>query len=228
MSKIKDLLDTDKPREKAERFGIESLQDEELLALIISSGTVGSSALDISHDIISDSRSLSALINRPLCYFQEYNGVGKATAVKIAAVFEIAKRINDKQLFIYEENQQITSEYLYHRYALKMASLTQEQLVIVILNKNKQIVNERIVYRGNDNEININYRDILRLLMIHNGYYFYLVHNHPNGTLSPSQSDINFTKTISEKARHVKAYLIDHIIITKSGYYSLLHERLLN
>ena len=227
MSKIKDLEEFDKPREKAERFGIESLKDEELLALIISSGTVGASSLEIARDIINDCRYLSALVNKPLPYFYMYRGVKKANAFKILAVFEIAKRINEKQLFVYEENKPVTSEYLYHRYALKLAGQSQEQLIIVILNKNKQIINEKVVYHGDDNNIPINYRDILRLLMIHNGYYFYLIHNHPNGSSLPSRADIAFTRTINEKAKQLKAKLLDHIIISKNGYFSFLHAQLL-
>ena len=69
MSKIQDLPIVEKPREKAERFGIESLKDEELLALIINSGTVGHSSLDIAKDILRDSGNLSSLINKPSMYF---------------------------------------------------------------------------------------------------------------------------------------------------------------
>ena len=108
-----------------------------------------------------------------------------------------------------------------------MSSESQEQLIIVILNKNKQIVNEKILYIGNDNEISVNYRDIIRLIMIHNGYYFYLVHNHPNNTFEPSKADIALTKKIDEKAKSINVKLIDHLIISREGYYSFLHAQLL-
>ena len=99
---------------------------------------------------------------------------------------------------------------------------------MIILNKNKQIINENVLYHGDDNNIVINYRDILRLLMIHNGYYFYLIHNHPNNSFLPSEADIDFTKRIQEKAKLVNAKLLDHIIIYNGGYYSFLHAQLFN
>ena len=125
MSKIQDLPLVEKPREKAERFGIESLKDEELLALIINSGTVGHSSLDIARDILNDCHYLSALINKPLLYFHGFKGLKKANAFKLLAVLEIAKRIKERHLFTREENQVITSEYLYQRYALRLVGLTQ-------------------------------------------------------------------------------------------------------
>ena len=226
MSKIQDLPIIEKPREKAERFGIESLKDEELLALIINSGTVGHSTLDIARDILTDCHSLSGIINKPLPYFCGFKGLKEAKAFKLLAVSEIAKRIKERQFYSREENQTITSETLYQRYALRLLGLTQEQLIIVILNKNKQIITEKVLYCGDENNIPINPRDILRLLMIHNGYYFYLIHNHPNDSFLPSEADIAFTKRIEEKARHINAKLLDHIIISRKGYYSFLHAHI--
>ena len=228
MGKIQDLPVTEKPREKAERFGIESLKDEELLALVINSGTIGHSSLDIARDILFDCGNLSLLINKPSLYFYGFKGLKKARALSIIAALEIAKRVNEKQLFNNEENQVVTSEILFRRYSFRLSGSTQEELIIVILNKNKQIINEQSVYRGDDNNIMINYRDILRLLMIHNGYYFYLIHNHPNNTFLASDADVLFTKKIEEKAKQIHVKLLDHIIISKSGYYSFLHEKLIS
>ena len=226
MGKIQDLPIVEKPREKAERFGIESLKDEELLAIIINSGTVGHSSLDIAKDVLSDCGNLSLLINKPSLYFYGFKGLKKAKAIKILAVSEIAKRINEKQLFANEENMPVTSDILYRRYSFRLAGSSQEELIIVILNKNKQIIYEKILYQGDDNNISVNYRDILRLLMIHNGYYFYLIHNHPNGDPFPSESDVSFTKKIQQKTEKLGVKLLDHLIISRDGYYSFLHERL--
>jgi len=227
MSKIQDLPIVDKPREKAERFGIESLNDEELLAIIINSGTVGHSSLDIAKDILLECGSLSSLINKPPVYFYGFKGLKKAKALKIMAVSEISKRINEKQLINCEENKTVTSESLYQRYSIRLKDSIQEQLIIVILNKNRQVICEQVLYQGDDNNIYVNYRDILRLLMMHNGYFFYLIHNHPNGTDYPSNSDVILTKRIADKAKYFNVKLLDHIIISPSGYYSFLHAKVL-
>ena len=226
MGKIKDLPSVDKPREKAERFGIESLKDEELLALIIDFGTVGHSSLDIARDLLDDCHYLNELLYKPKQYFFSFKGLKTAKALKLMAVVEIARRIAEKQRLMYEEKTEVTSESLYRRYSITLAKMSQEVLAIVILNKNKQIIYERILYQGDDSNMTINSRDILRLLMIHNGYFFYLIHNHPNNSLLPSELDISFTKRIREKAKLFNVKLVDHLIISSNGYYSFLHDNL--
>ena len=226
MGKIKDLAVIDKPREKAERFGIETLKDEELLALIINSGTVAHSSLDIARELLKETHYLSELMNKPAAYFASFKGLKKAKAVRLSAALEIARRINEKQRLIYEEKAEVNSETLYQRYSISLNHLEQEVLAIIILNKNKQIVFEKILYQGNDANISVNHRDILRLLIVHNGTYFYLIHNHPNDSLEPSELDVKFTNKIKEKAAKVNATLLDHLIISRTGYYSFLHAQI--
>ena len=111
MSRIKDLSIIDKPREKALRFGIETLSDEELLALIINSGIVGYSSLDIARDILNDCHYLSELLYKPSEYFKSFKGLKDAKALKLVAALEVAKRINEKQHLLQEENIVIISPY---------------------------------------------------------------------------------------------------------------------
>lgn len=226
MGKINDLLKFDKPREKAERFGIEKLTDAELLALIISVGTMGHSSLEIAKDLLNDSGSLSNLLGKPHQYFQTFKGLKKVNALKLASVMEIARRIDEKRSLIKEENMEVNSDTLYHRYSLSLMGQVQEVFNIIILNKNKQIVYETTLYKGNDNRIIISIRDIVRLILLHNGYYYYLIHNHPNDSSEPSEADIDFTMKIKAKTDKIGVKLLDHLIITKSGYYSFLHDKL--
>ena len=227
MAKIQDLSLLEKPREKAIRFGVEKLKDEELLALIINVGTVGHSSLEIAKDIMNDVRSFDVLLGKPVEYYYSFRGLNKVNSLKLASLFEIVKRVGQKQHLIYEQGSGVTSESLYQRYSLSMAGLTQEHFVLVILNKNKQIIFETTLYKGNDVCAVVSTREILRLLSIHNGYYFYMIHNHPNNTLEPSRSDVEFTENIKDKSTKIGAKLLDHLIITSNDYYSFLHERLI-
>jgi len=226
MGKIIDLSTLDKPREKAERFGIEKLSDQELLALIINVGTVGHSSLEIAQELLKDAGSLTNLLNRPHQYFQTFKGLKKVNALKLAAVMEIARRIDEKRHLEKEEKTTISSDALYHRYSLSLMGQVQEIFNIIILNKNKQIVYETTLYKGNANNVIISMRDIVRLILLHNGYYYYLIHNHPNDSLEPSQADIDFTNKIKAKTDKIGVKLIDHLIITKNGYYSFLHAQM--
>lgn len=225
MSKIDDLPTLDKPREKAARFGIETLSDEELLALIINVGTVGHSSLDIAREVLNDCHSLTALYNKPYQYFHSFKGLKRVNALKLAATIEIAKRMNEKTRLVYEEKVEVNSDSLYQRYALSLVGQAQENFVLVILNKNKQIIFEKVLYKGDDENVTISPREIIHLLVLHNGYYFYLIHNHPNNSLSPSVSDITFTEKINKRAEKIGVKLLDHLIIGQTGYYSFLHSK---
>ena len=225
MGKIDDLPTLDKPREKAARFGIETLSDEELLALIINVGTVGHSSLDIARDVLNDCHTLTALYNKPYQYFHTFKGLKRVNALKLAATVEIAKRMNEKTRLVYEEKVEVNSESLYQRYALSLAGQNQENFVLVILNKNKQIIFEKVLYKGDEENVSVSAREIINLLVLHNGYYFYLIHNHPNNSLLPSDYDIEFTERINRRAEKIGVKLLDHLIIGQTGYYSFLHSK---
>lgn len=226
MAKIQDLGFLEKPREKAERFGIDKLTDSELLALIINVGTIGHSSLDIAREMMREAKSLNTLIGKPYEYYLSFKGINKVNALKLTAVYEILKRINEKQQLIYEENNAVTSETLFRRYSLSLAGQNVEHFILVILNKNKQIIFETTLYKGDNSCSVVSSREIIRLLSIHNGYYFYLIHNHPNGNLKPSQSDIEFTLTVNNKAKQIGVNLLDHLIITDKDYYSFFKDEL--
>lgn len=225
MSKIDDLPTLDKPREKAARFGIETLSDEELLALIINVGTVGHSSLDIAREVLNDCHTLTALYNKPYQYFHSFKGLKRVNALKLAATIEIARRMNEKTRLVYEEKVEINSDSLYQRFALSLVGQAQENIVLVILNKNRQIIFEKILYKGDDENVTISPREIINLLVLHNGYSFYLVHNHPNNSLQPSDYDIEITEKINKRAEKIGVKLLDHLIIGQTGYYSFLHAK---
>ena len=79
--------------------------------------------------------------------------------------------------------------------------------------------------KGDEENMSISPREIINLLVLHNGYYFYLIHNHPNNSLSPSVSDITFTEKINKRAEKIGVKLLDHLIIGQTGYYSFLHSK---
>lgn len=224
MGKINELDPFDKPREKAKRFGIDRLKDEELLALIINSGTVGHSSLDIARDIMYEVHYLDGLLNQPYQYFKRFKGLKTTNALKLAAVMEIAKRIHHKQQLVYEKEVLVSTESLFKRYQMFLGSLKQEVLIVIILDKSKQIIHETTLYKGNSNTLSVDHREILRLLLLYNGHYFYLIHNHPQASLSPSKADIKFTKNLKEKSEHIGIKLLDHIIVCLRGYYSFFHD----
>nr|MCR5505492.1 hypothetical protein [Bacilli bacterium] len=162
------------------------------------------------------------LASKSVKQFKMYKGVKDAKALTLAAIFEIAKRYNVKEMEYTE--QSIDSEYLYKKYKNRLIGQEQETLILIILNKQKKILHETTLYKGSNRKISVSFHDIFKLIMMYDGYYIYIIHNHPNGNSKPSKEDILFTGELSARCNKMEIVLLDHLIIGKDGYYSFLKE----
>jgi DNA repair protein RadC len=194
LGQIRDLPPLERPREKAIRYGIESLSNVELLAIIIGSGTKKNSALEIASKILSDKNGLINIFHCPYQDFIAYQGLNKVA-------------IGDEKT-------------IYLKYAPTLAREVQEKIVIIVLNRQKKIVYEHILSIGSENNVSCSMRDILRILVLNKGTYFYLIHNHPGNIIEPSEADIAFTSSIIAEAKRIGFSLLDHLIIGEKGAYS--------
>ena len=215
--KIKELPREIRPREKAEHFGIESLSDEELLALIIGSGVKGCSAMDISRDLLTTYLTLSSLSKSNLSSLEEHFGLSKITALKLLATFEFHNRLNSP---LYQHRYLVgSSQDIYERYRY-LENFTQEVLAVVLLNKKKEIIKEKILYRGTNNDLSISPKEICLEIISSRCSQFILIHNHPDGSINPSEDDIYATEVIKSTVESLQIKLLDHLIIYPGGYYS--------
>ncbi len=218
MSKIKSLPALERPREKAFHYGIEKLSDYELIAILIGSGTVDSSAIDIAYHMIQENHGLYNLVQKPFSDLVSIKGIGQSKAVKIIAAFEIAKRFNSLKAL--KDDIPLSSDTIYEKYKYLIGKSTQEHLYLVVLNRQKRVVHEVNLFKGNESSVNISNLKIIQTVLIHNGKYFYLIHNHPSGEILPSAEDINFTTDLIKECKKLKIMMLDHIIIGEEGYFS--------
>lgn len=214
---IKDLPSNEKPREKLMRYGVESLSNVELITIIIGSGTKNNSAMDVAYNLLRN-KGLLSLSHIPYEDYMKISGIKKAKALMLASIFELYRRLSTLHSDL--ESNEVTSLNVYHRYRDYLKGEAQEILGVLILDKNKQIITEKIIYKGTKNYIKTSSRDILKLLVLKEGTYFYLYHNHPDGSLEPSDSDIVFTESLIQETRKYGFILLDHLIITENGYFS--------
>lgn len=223
MGKIKDLPKCERPREKALLYGIESLTDIELLALVIGSGVKEHSALDISYNIFNDSHTWYELSNKSLSDFKRYPGLGNISSLRISAALEVAKRyvINKSRI----EEKEVNSNSLFMRYLPLLNSSSQERFILILLNKRKKIIREVELYKGTNKEISYSLHDLYKELLINEAKYYYVLHNHPSGVVEPSERDMLFTANIMVESRKINIELLDHLIIGKDSYYSFEQEK---
>lgn len=222
MNKISDIPKNQRPREKAVRYGFDTLSDAETLAIIISSGTREASAIDLANEILSNFGGLYNTITKPYEEFLKFKGIKQATATKLSAVFEIAKRYNSLRITNIENDENVDAENLFRKYVNSLAKFDHEVFIIIVLNKRKKIVFERTLFEGSEMEVSFSTRDVVKTVLSHNGYYFYVIHNHPSGDVLPSKQDIYLTSSLMKVCSSVGICLLDHLIIGKNRYYSFL------
>lgn len=209
------------PYEKLELFGEESLNLEELLAIILKTGIKNKNALQIAKEIMNlgeNGNSLRFLQDVSLLDLIKIEGIGKSKAIQIKAVAEIAKRMN----YPIQEKQKITSnEDVIRLFENEMKFEKRELIKVLILNNKNIILKIRNIAIGGTNYSIISPKDILSEAVKINAEKIILLHNHPSGDSTPSEADYKITKKIDEAANILGITLLDHIIIGDGNYRSI-------
>lgn len=218
MGTIKELPKIDRPREKALRYGINTLSDSELIALLLNKGYRDNNIVELSTSLLSKYGGIVGLLNVPITELKKNKGIKDVGALKIALIGELNKRISEKKSSV---NDVISDEkYLYNKYKSTFHQSNQEYLVLVIVNRNRRIIYETNIYKGQSDCIQIDFLDIYKELAKFDGKYFYLIHNHPNGECLPSEDDFITTLEIRSECERMNVKLLDHLIIGDGCYYS--------
>lgn len=216
---IKEMHENERPREKALFSGVESLNNVELLALMIKTGTKNVSSLDLANQILVTCQGFSRLTQLDLATLMQIKGIKQAKAIDILACIELARRLQ----FSYEdEGREIhhsRDAYLY--LCNKMQDLQQECFVALFLNTKNMIISEKMIYKGGLDASIVHPREIFKEAMHRSASKIIVCHNHPSGNPTPSIADVEVTKMIRETGEIVGIPLLDHIIIGKGKYVSL-------
>jgi DNA repair protein RadC len=226
---IRDLPQDQRPREKLAQLGAAALDNAELLALFLGTGTKGSSAVGIGRNLLASYGSLAALGGLPLGELAAHHGLGPAKASKLAAAFELGARVAREQIAAVPLE---TPESIHRVFAPQFSHLPQENVVVVSLDTRLRHVGTNLISVGTVNECTAHPREVLRPVITRAAPNFVLLHNHPSGDPTPSRSDISVTADIVAAAGLMKVHLVDHIILGKpspgrQGYYSFREGGLL-
>lgn len=214
--KIADIPLYLRPREKALRYGIEELSDQELLALLIGSGGANNSAIEIATDLLASYfNSMYALSNTNINSLMAHKGLKEGYALRLMATFEFHHRLNSPK---YQKEQVISSmKEVYERYKY-LEGYDHEVLILIMLDSKRRIKQEKLIYKGTFDSFSIDVRQILQELILAKAKAFILIHNHPDEESSASENDILATKMIEKAAKGLGISLINHMIIYKGGF----------
>ena len=219
MKKLKDLSQSDRPREKLQARGPEALSDLELLAILLGSGTKDSDVLTVAGRILKaidggkDKVSLDAL--------QEIEGVGPAKASLIAAALEFARRR------IRPEGLRIAFPPDVLPLIRHFADRRQEHFITISLNGANEVIATRVVSVGLVNKTQVHPREVFADPITDRASTVIVAHNHPSGSLEPSKEDIDITGQLKSAGEILGIRLLDHVIFDSKGYYSFLEKGLI-
>jgi DNA repair protein RadC len=220
---INQWAEEDRPREKMEAQGAESLTNAELLAILIGSGSTKESAVELMKRLLSDcNNNLNTLGKMTIHELCLYNGIGKAKAISILAACELGKR---RQMENPAERPDLgTATRIYNHMHPIMQDLDVEEFWILLLNQHYRLIKKVRISHGGITETAVDIRIIIREAVMVNCTILAVCHNHPSGNLSPSRQDEELTKSIKRACELMHIHFLDHIIVTDGLYYSF-HEQ---
>ena len=212
----------DRPTEKLQRLGTDSLTDAELLAILIGSGTQQYSAVDIAKHVMGKfNNNLSTLGKARFDEFEDIEGVGTQTACKIMAAVELGKR---RQAATAELRPDMSTATRIYNYMLpKMQDLNHEEFWVLLMNQNYRLLKAERISIGGITETSADIRIIMREAVLNNATILAAVHNHPSGSLTPSRADDTLTTAIKNACSVMRIHFLDHVIVTDGAFYSF-HE----
>ena len=216
---IKNWAIEDRPREKLMEKGEEALTNAELLAILIGSGTLKKSAVDLMSEILGAcDGKLSQLSLMTIDELMSYNGIGEAKAITIKAAAEIGRR---RAMENSQSRTPLTNAA--DTYAVMhpiMQDLDHEEFWVLLLNNQARLIKKVRLSMGGITQTAVDVRHILRAALMANATSMVVCHNHPSGSLKPSSDDCHLTECIKQAAQTMNIRLIDHVIITDGNYYS--------
>lgn len=217
---MKELPVHERPYEKCMRYGPQALQDAELLAVILRTGTKGKSSLELAGEILrrKNGSGLLALYHMSQKELAAIPGIGKVKAVQLQCIGELSKRISRMEArkeLMFDHPSTIASYFME-----KLRHEEQEQVYLLTLDKKNHLLGEKCISVGTVDTSILSPREILIEALRIQAVNLILIHNHPSGDPTPSGADFLLTDRIGEAADLIGLHLIDHIVIGDHRYVS--------
>ncbi|SFQ48141.1 DNA replication and repair protein RadC [Psychrobacillus psychrotolerans] len=216
---IRDVHVSDRPRERLVRQGASSLSNQELIAILLRTGTKQESVLHLANRVLNYFEQIQELKNASIEEITAVKGIGQAKAVQLLAAVELGKRLSQQKT---DDKFTIRSPKDAATYLMAdMTSLNQEHFVALFLNVKNQILHKQTIFIGSLNASIVHPREIFREAVKRSAASIICAHNHPSGNPAPSTEDIDVTKRLFEAGQLMGIELLDHVIIGDHQFISL-------
>ena len=210
------------PRERLRDLGAEHLSNQELLSILLRTGTKATPVLEVANQILKNLDSLADFQHLSLQELQQINGIGYVKSIEIKAMIELAKRISKAEYI--QKERIMSSERLARKMMLELSDQKQEHFVAIYLDTQNRIIEQRTIFIGSVRRSIAEPREILYYACKNMATSVIIVHNHPSGSPEPSENDLRFTQKIKRSCEDIGIICLDHIVIGKYQYYSFREE----
>ena len=223
---IKNWKEDDRPREKLINKGKSSLSDTELIAILIGSGNRSESAVELSKRILASvNNNLNALARLSTDQLMQFKGIGEAKAVSIITALELGRRRRLEEAL--EQPKITSSKGVFEIMQPIIGDLQHEEFWVLYLNNSNKIIDKSQVSKGGITSTLVDSRLVFKKAMEISAVGIILAHNHPSGTLKPSESDKKLTQKIKIAGETLDIKILDHLIITEKAYFSFADSNIL-
>ena len=223
MINFKNIPESDKPRERLYQYGSENLSDEELISIILKTGTKGMSVKEVSLKLLESVGNIKKLKDIGINTLMGINGIGKVKAIEIKAAIELGRRI-------YIENNKLggiilnNSLKIYEYFKDLVGDKKQEYFYTVYVDTKGRYIDKKCLFVGTINNSIVHPREIFKEAYLLSANGIICIHNHPSGDPTPSKEDVMITKKIKEIAMIHGIKLVDHLIVGVNSYYSFYED----
>ena len=220
--KIKEIPKNERPIERLINNGVDKLSNEELIAIILKTGTSGKNVKDLSLEILKN-YDIHSLKNINLENLLKIKGIGKTKAATLISCIELSKRMNINEDTLYDKKL-TSSKLVFDYYKDRLKDKKQECFYCIYLDSNKRVLKDKLLFLGTLNYSMVHPREVFKEAYMLSANSIICVHNHPSGNVTPSKSDIELTKNLISSGMLLGIKIDDHIIVGKDKYYSFYEE----
>ena len=221
--KLKNIPKVELPRERLLMYGEKSLSNEELLSIILKTGTKKYNVKEVSYNLLSVIGDVSNLKDIGINTLEQVEGIGKVKAIELKAIIELGRRI-------YIENNKLNGVILnnslkiYEYFKDLVGNKKQEYFYTVYVDTKGRYIDKKCLFVGTINNSIVHPREIFKEAYLLSANGIICIHNHPSGDPTPSKEDVMITRKIKEIAMIHGIRLVDHLIVGVNSYYSFYED----
>lgn len=223
---IKQIPKEERPRERLIKYGAKNLSTEDLIAIILKTGTKDLSSKYLAGEVLKLVKDISDLRYLSLGKLINISGIGAVKAIELLAAIELGRRVYDERPL--DNNLKCNSaEKIYKYFSSELKGLNQECFYCLYLDNHKKLIDKKLLFKGTLNKSLIHPREIFKEAYLSSAAGIICIHNHPSGNVIPSTEDINITDMLVKIGKLQGIPVIDHIIIGNNNYYSFYENNVL-